>query len=418
MTSPKLSIDRARRIAVQSQHLVPTSPVTGKEATAQTIEHLGYVQIDTISVVARAHHHTLWNRCPDYDPSFLHDLMAVDRRIFEYWAHAIAFLPLSDYRYYIPRMTRHRTSSRAWLSAWKQEHGHVLDEVLNRIRKEGALASKDFVPPPGTVRGTWWDWKPSKRALEILFWQGDLMISERRNFQKIYDLTERVLPQGTNTIRPSDEELGRFHVRRALNGLGVARAKEIRDAFHIVELSQVSQTLKIMEQSGDVVRLSIEGLDDSYYALPEALEHDPGSPSNQAHILSPFDNLTIQRERMKRLFAFEYTIECYLPEAKRQYGYFVLPILWKDALIGRLDAKADRKSQTLILKKLWFEPTVEDIDETLPSLSEAIARFARFNRCTSIEINIIAPTGYKRRMKTLVQRSLQTLPSIQEGDLP
>jgi uncharacterized protein len=411
MTSLTLSIDRARRIAVQSQHLVPTSPVIGKEATAQTIEHLGYVQIDTISVVTRAHHHTLWNRCSDYDPSFLHDLMAVDRRIFEYWAHAIAFLPLSDYRYYIPRMTRHRTSSRAWLSAWKQEHGHVLDEVLNRIRKEGALASKDFVPPPGTVRGTWWDWKPSKRALEILFWQGDLMISERRNFQKIYDLTERVLPQGTNTIRPSDEELGCFHVRRALRGLGVARAKEIRDAFHIVDLSRISQTLKEMEQSGDVVRLSIEGLDDSYYALPETLEHTPAPPPESAHILSPFDNLIIQRERMKRLFGFEYTIECYLPAAKRQYGYFVLPILWKDALIGRLDAKADRKSQSLILKKLWFEPTVEDIDEALPSLAEALALFAHFNGCRTIDVDIIVPKGHKRKLKTLVQRSLRTLPN-------
>lgn len=411
MTQLTLSIDQARRIAVQSQRLASSALGTAKEETAQIIEHLGYVQIDTISVIARAHHHTLWNRCPEYDPSFLHDLMSVDRRIFEYWAHAIAFLPLSDYRYYVPRMTRHRTSSRAWLSAWKQEHGHVLDEVLNRIRKEGALASKDFVPPPGTVRGTWWDWKPSKRALEILFWQGDLMISERRNFQKIYDLTERVLPQGTNTTRPSDKELGRFHVRRALNGLGVARAKEIRDAFHIVDLSGISQTLKEMEQSGDVIRLSVEGLDDIYYALPETLENDPVSPSNQVHILSPFDNLTIQRERMKRLFGFEYTIECYLPEAKRQYGYFVLPILWKDALIGRLDAKADRKTRTLLIKKLWFELPAEDIDETLPFLAEALAQFAHFNGCGTINVDTIIPAGHKRKLKTLVQRSLRTLPN-------
>ena len=408
MTHLSLSLDQARRIFVQSQRLAPSSLGTSKEGTAQVIEHLGYVQIDTISVVARAHHHTLWNRCPDYDPLFLHNLMAVDRRIFEYWAHAIAFLPLSDYRYYIPRMERHRTSSRAWLSAWKQEHGHVLDEVLSRIRKEGALASKDFVPPPGTVRGTWWDWKPSKRALEILFWQGDLMISERRNFQKIYDLTERVLPPGTNTTRPSKEELGCFHVRRALNGLGVARPKEIRDAFHIVDLSGISQTLKEMEQSRDVVRLSIEGLDDSYYALPKTLESDPVTPSDQAHILSPFDNLTIQRERMNRLFDFEYTIECYLPEAKRHYGYFVLPILWRDELIGRLDAKADRKTRTLIVKKLWFEPTVKAIDETLPSLSESLVQFAQFNGCAAIEIQAIEPLGHKRSLKTRVKQSLQT----------
>ena len=417
MTQRRLSIDQARRIAIQSQRLASSSLGTGKEGIAQIIEHLGYVQIDTISVVARAHHHTLWARCPDYDPVFLHDLVAVDRRIFEYWAHAIAFLPISDYRFYIPRMTRHRTSSRAWLSAWKQEHGHVLDEVLNRIRKEGALTSKDFVPPPGTVRGTWWDWKPAKRALEILFWQGDLMISERRGFQKVYDLTERVLPPGTDTTRPSEGTLARFHVTRALGGLGIARAREIRDAFHIVNLSQISTALEEMQQSKEVVGLHIDGLDDVYYVLPEPLENDPLPPSEGAHILSPFDNLTIQRERMKRLFGFEYTIECYLPAAKRQYGYFVLPILWKDEMMGRLDAKADRKTQTLILKKLWFEPTIRSIDEALPPLSEALARFARFNGCQTIEFNTIVPSGHKRRLKTLVQRALQTLPNISEGAL-
>jgi len=412
MTPLKLSIDQARRITIQSQRLATSSPGEGKEEIAQVIEHLGYVQIDTIAVVARAHHHTLWARCPDYEPAFLHDLVAVDRRIFEYWAHAIAFLPMSDYRFYIPRMTRHRTSSRSWLSAWKQEHEHVLDEVLTRIRKEGALTSKDFVPPPGTVRGTWWDWKPAKRALEILFWQGDLMISERRGFQKVYDLTERVLPPGTDTTRPSEEELGRFHVRRALNGLGIARAKEIRDAFHIVNLSQISKILEEMQQSEEVTGLHIEGLDDVYYALPETLEREQVPAPNEAHILSPFDNLTIQRDRMKRLFGFEYTLECYLPATKRQYGYFVLPILWKDEMIGRLDAKADRKAQTLILKKLWFEPSIQSIDEALPHLSESLARFARFNGCQTIEFNAIVPTGHKRNLKTLVQRVLQTLPNI------
>lgn len=409
MTRISLSPAQARRIAIQAQCLDSQSLGAAKEAVARVIEHLGYVQIDTISVVARAHHHTLWNRCPDYDPSVLHDLMAIDRRIFEYWAHAMAYLPLSDYRYYVPRMARHRTSSRAWLSAWKQEHGHVLDEVLTRIRKEGALASKNFVPPPGTTRGTWWDWKPSKRALEILFWQGDLMISERRGFQKVYDLTERVLPSDTNTTPPSDEDLGRFHVRRALNGLGVARAKEIRDAFHIVDLARITQTLQELNHSGEVVCLHVEGQDADYYALPEILAENPAPPSNRAYILSPFDNLTIQRERMKRLFGFKYTIECYVPEAKRQYGYFVLPILWKDALIGRLDAKADRKTRTLLIKKLWFEPTVRKIDETLTSLSESLAQFAQFNGCDAIDIQVIAPAGYKRLLKTLVQRALRTL---------
>ncbi|MBU1050078.1 winged helix DNA-binding domain-containing protein, partial [Candidatus Bipolaricaulota bacterium] len=298
MPKSSLSLAQARRIAIASQCLAPSIEAPGKSGVASAIEHLGYVQIDTISVIARAHHHTLWQRCPDYDPAFLNDLMAVDRRVFEYWAHAIAYLPISDYRYYIPRMNRHRTNPHAWLGQWKKDHASVLEQVLQRIRSEGALASKDFIPPPGTKRGTWWDWKPAKRALEILFWQGDLMISERRGFQKFYDLTERVLPPTTDTTVPSSEELSCFHVFRALTGLGVARAKEIREVFHIADLKSVSKTLLQMTKSKEVVPVSIEGLDDIYYVLPKSLEDPCESPSQHAYILSPFDNLTIQRERM------------------------------------------------------------------------------------------------------------------------
>ncbi|MFC2078405.1 winged helix-turn-helix domain-containing protein [Candidatus Bipolaricaulota bacterium] len=409
MTQARLSMDQARRIAIQSQLLGGPNPLTGKGAVEQAIDHLGYVQIDTIAVIERAHHHTLWCRCPDYDPSSLYDLMAVDRRIFEYWAHAMAFLPMSDYRFYIPRMKRHRTSGRAWLSEWQKEHGHVLEQVLNRIRKEGALTSKDFELPPGTKRGTWWDWKPTKRALEVLFWQGYLMISERRNFQKTYDLTERVLPSGTDTAIPTDEQLGRFHVRRALAGLGVAQVREISDAFHIVDLSAIGKALDEMQHAAEVISLSIEGLEGEYYALSETLEQEFPPDSDAVHILSPFDNLTIQRDRMERLFGFKYTIECYLPAAKRKYGYFVLPILWRNELVGRLDAKADRKTKNLIVKKLWFEPEFATFEETLPPFSETLARFARFNGCNTVEFGPIAPTGHKRRLKTLVKRSLETL---------
>jgi len=409
MRQTKLSLDQARRIVLWTQLLSGSPQLEGKEGAAQIIEHLGYVQIDTIAVVERAHHHVLWSRCPSYDPSFLHDLAAIDHRIFEYWAHAMAFLPMSDYRFYIPRMERHRTSQRAWLSEWKQEHGHILSEVLDRIRVEGALTSKDFELPPGMKRGTWWDWKPAKRALEILFWQGHLMISERKSFQKVYDLTERVLPPGTDMTRPTDEEVGRFHVRRALAGLGVAQARGIQTAFHIADRSLIASTLKQMQHTKEVFPISIEGSDDVYYALAEMLEREDPPASNAVHILSPFDNLTIQRDRMERLFGFEYTLECYLPAAKRKYGYFVLPLLWQDTLVGRIDAKADRKTRNLIVKKLLFEPDFEAFDEVLPAFADTLARFAHFNGCDTAEVNTIVPTGHKRRLKTLVKHSLAAL---------
>jgi uncharacterized protein len=404
------SLAQARRMAVHAQLLDGAAHRTGKEGTAQAIEHLGYVQIDTIAVVERAHHHILWSRCADYSPSFLHDLVAVDRRVFEYWAHAMALLPMSDYRFYIPRMHRHRSSNRAWLSEWKKEHGHILDHVLRRIRNEGPLTSKDFQVPLDAKRGTWWDWKPAKSALEILFWQGDLMISERDGFQKVYDLTERVLPPDTDTRLPTRDELGRFHVRRALAGLGVAQAREIRDAFHVADRDLIAETLQTLEQEGVVVALTVEGQNSVYYALRDTLESVPSAVSRTVHILSPFDNLTIQRDRLSRLFQFEYTIECYVPETKRKFGYFVLPILWQDRLIGRLDAKADRRAETLSIKKLMFETGFQAFEDALPALSDTLARFAQFNGCDTIESDVIVPSGHKRALKNLLKKALDSSP--------
>ncbi len=410
MTKLDLSLDAARHIAVRTQQLGSISGADGNVATAAAIDRLGYVQIDTISVVARAHHHTLWTRVPTYDPSFLDDLLKTDRRVFEYWAHAIAYLPMSDFRFYIPRMKRHRTSHQGWLSDWKKEHGALLDQVLERIRVEGPLTSKDFTPPPGTRRGTWWDWKPSKRALEILFWQGHLMITERRNFQKVYDLTERVLPSGTDTSEPSQAELGRFHVLRALQGMGIAREREIREAFHVADRATISRTLRAMCASREIVEIRVSGSQDAYFALPDTLEEDGATADERAHILSPFDNLVIQRDRMKRLFAFDYTIECYVPKEKRKYGYFVLPILWGDRMIGRMDAKAHRSSKILAVKSLWFEPDFQAHDRALPALADATARFARFNGCTSVAVDRISPTGHKRALKSLLKKALDESP--------
>ncbi len=415
MSRTTVSLNEARRIVLRAQGLDDGVRFAGKTGVQEIIDHLGYVQIDTIAVIERAHHHTLWNRCSDYSPGHLHDLQAIDRTLFEHWAHALAFLPTSDYRFYLPRMTRMRDRPNDRTRQWITEHANVLDTVLGRIRKEGALTSKDFEPPPGTKRGTWWDWKPAKRALEILFWQGTLMVSERRNFQKVYDLTERVLPSAIDTSQPTEDELARFHIHRALRGLGIAREREIRNAFHIVNQRAVSEGLKSLQSQGAVLPLSVEGLDDVYYVQPTALESIPPESSDRLVILSPFDNLVIQRERLSHLFGFDYTIECYVPAPKRKYGYFVLPILWEDALIGRLDAKAERSTRTLLVKKLWFEKTFDTIKDALPALADALADFARFNGCTTVDLGPIAPTGHKRQLKSLVREALRQ-PSVSEGE--
>ncbi len=397
----------ARRLAVRAQLLDGRgTPIDGEEGVAQTIERLGYVQIDTISVVKRAHHQTLRARRPDYRPEMLDRLLAVDRRVFEYWGHAASYLPMSDFRYYLPRMRRSPTSSHG--KAWLAEHEEIVERVYERIEAEGPLTSKDFKPPEGRTRGTWWDWKPAKMALELLFSQGRLMISERRNFQRVYDLTERVLPGDVDTRVPSDEEVDRFLVLRALDAYAVATEREIR--FHIngMSLSETQEAIRGLVEDGEITTISVERVEDQVlYARPGLLDQDREAPPPRCTLLCPFDNLIIQRERTAWLFDFDYTLECYLPSERRKYGYFVFPILFGDSLVARLDPKADRKSGTLIARTLLFEPEFDRFDELLPELAREVARFARFDGCGSAMFEKIVPAGHKRRLKRLVKRALE-----------
>lgn len=399
----QISLELARRVALNA-HLLDgnTKLPPGKEGVAQTIEMLGYVQIDTIAVIERAHHHTLWARRPDYEPGMLHELQAKDRRVFEYWGHAASYLPLSDYRYYLPRMYAFpRTKGdRQWLEA----NGPLVESVLERIRQEGPLTSKDFDPPPGTKRGTWWDWKPAKIALEMLFWRGDLMIAERRNFQRVYDLTERVLPATVDTSLPDEDELGRFLVQRALSAYGVAQAGEIVDHIRAASRPLILKSLRELVNAGQIIQARIkEDSQADYYALPAAIEAavEPEPEPQPVFLLSPFDNLVIQRDRMKQLFGFDYILECYIPAAKRKYGYFTLPILWGEKFVGRLDPKADRRKKTLIVRNLVFEPGFEAFDGFLPALVNKLRDLARFNRCHTIEFDQVSPAKIKQNLAHL-----------------
>ncbi|MFQ5604679.1 MAG: winged helix-turn-helix domain-containing protein [bacterium] len=373
------------------------------------IDKLGYVQIDTLAVINRSHHHTIWTRCADYEESLLHELQSQDRRVFEYWGHAMCYMPMADFRYCLPRMRHFENPTSQWAQYQMQQSGHLLEPVLERIREEGPLSSKDFKTAPDQKRGSWWDWKPAKVALELLFWKGDLMISQRRNFQKVYDLTERVLPDDIDTSYPTDEELGRFFVRRALRSLGLALEKEIhsfmqpessRDAdIQAVSNEVISQTLRDLLEAGEVqnVRL-VENPDTEYFALQETVEKNATlkNSASQIHLLSPFDNLIIQRSRIKRLFGFDYALECYLPAAKRTYGYFVLPILWKEEFIARADVKADKKQKVLFIHNLIFEPGFKLTEGFLHHFSKKAGALARFNLCDKIELKNVDPAEYKR----------------------
>lgn len=410
MRKRHLSLKSARKIALNAQYLDSRTKIPpGKKGVLQTIEKLGYVQIDTIAVIERAHHHTLWTRLPDYDPVMLHTLQAKDRQVFEYWGHAASYLPMSDYRYYLPRMHKYRTFMTKGARQRLERYGHLMGNVLERIRKEGPLGSKDFAPPPGKKRGTWWNWKPAKFALEILFGRGDLMVTERRNFQRIYDLTERVLPENTDISVPDDDELGRFLVYRALSAYGLALENEICNHIHAAGKEVIKRSLLDLVYSNEVVPLMVEGQNDTvYYALPEMIETAVKfrKKSPCVFLFSPFDNLIIQRNRIKHLFGFDYALECYLPASKRKYGYFTIPVFWGEEFAGRLDAKADRKKKRMIIRNLIFEPEFADVGGILPFFADKLALFAQFNQCREIKIEKVSPVGIKPHLKHLVGRAV------------
>ncbi len=363
-------------------------------ATLSAIEHLGYIQIDTISVIQRAHHHTLWNRNPRYQASQLDQLIA-DKQVFEYWSHAAAYLPMREYQFSLPRK---QALARGEQDHWYERDERLMKVVLKRIATEGPLMAKDF-EHTGKRIGEW-KTKPAKRALEYLFMQGDLMASCRVNFHKVYDLTGRVLPEGTDTAQPDPEEYVRFLINRYLRANGLGQSAEI--AYLLKDTRQlVSATLADMVSTGELLYVRAAG--EPYYALPASLELlSKPLARGKLKILSPFDNLVIQRKRMKALFGFDYLIECYVPEAKRRYGYFSLPILWDGKLVARMDCKAERKESLLHIHHLALEPCVLKTDEFFLALRKELKSFLKFNHCNQLRIHRTSPANVKPELQSVI----------------
>ncbi len=383
-----LTLKQARKLVLLSTGLPPRKQA-GKaiESTLKVVEQLGYVQIDTISAVQRAHHHTLWSRNPRYKNTHLQELI-VQKKVFEYWTHAAAFLPMRDYRYSLP--LKH-AMAQDHQNHWFSGNESLNEEVLARIAAEGPLMSKDFVHTGAKIQK--WDSRPAKRALAILFMQGKLMISRRVNFHKVFDLTERVLPIGVNTSSPSPEEHARFLITQFLKSNGIGQLSEItylRRRFKTL----IATTISKMEAYGELVEVITEGT--TYFTLPSSLTL-LGKPLKRSKlkILSPFDNLLIQRRRIRSLFGFEYLLECYLPKEKRLYGYFSLPLLWDAMLVGRMDCRAERKKSILHINNLIIEPGVKRKEQLLEALSSELIPFLKFNNCESIVVHRMTPVSLK-----------------------
>lgn len=382
-----------RRAALHHQGLTKVAPFgTGKQATQKAIEHLGYVQIDTLSVVERAHHHILWTRIPSYKATHLEKLLQ-ERKVFEYWSHAAAFLPMRDYRFALPRMNAVKRGESKWFASVSRKDE---TEVLDRIRIDGPLRARDF-DSVKEQSGSWWNWKPAKKALEKLFFQGDLMIASREGMQKVYDLRERVLPSEVDTREPTMQEFVDHLLDASLTAHGFTIAKQISHQRQGTEMRRViTATLKERTAAGELVLHKLEGLL-PVYALPTLFDQKTPSSGNRVRLLSPFDNAVIHRERVEQLFDFSYRIECYTPQPKRQFGYFCLPILYGDTLIGRVDCKADRAGRHLQLLHLHIEKAIGDEEKFCAEFASTVQQFAQFNACDTWSLAKTTPAVWRRR---------------------
>ncbi len=398
---------QARRLALAGHGLGDDWALSGdRQGAAEVVARLGYVQIDTISVVARAHDHTIWSRHAAYQSSMLDALLARDRSIFEYWHHAAAYLPMADYRFSLAQM---RANAQApWVRNWFASDADTANMVLARIRDEGGLRSADFEAPDGFVRGNWWSRKPAKQALDALFARGDLMITAREGFQRRYDLPERVLPPGLDLTEPSAAEIGRHYVRQNLRRMGLAQERDL--LLPRLHRKDAADALAEMVASGEAVGVTVEGLTGAdgqpHYCLSERLDlADTHRPNGAAQLLSPFDPLVIKRAWLKRLFAFDYALECYLPVSRRVHGYYSLPILWGERFVGRMDAKADRKQGLFILRRTELEEHCVPTHELCAALAEAAWRYASFLGCGAVLVEETVPIEMGALLRAAVTAS-------------
>jgi uncharacterized protein YcaQ len=394
-----LDTEQARLLALSSQGLLSPAFGKGRSGALKAVTHLGYVQIDTLSVASRSHHHVLWSRVPGYTEAMLAQMAESDRSIFEYWSHAASFLPMSEYRFSLPRKAIYAEGGSHWFSQDKKMKKFVLD----RIRKEGPLQSRDFEFVRSSP-GNWYDWKPAKKALEQLFMEGRLMVSARKGFQKVYDLTERVLPPGTDETMPSPEEYARFLVLKSLQANGIATLKEF-SYLRPGMAAPVAKAVKELVSEGKIREIAIQGQANTPYYITIG-QHLPDAPviDDVLNILSPFDNVLIQRKRLQAIFNFDYQIECYLPESKRKYGYFTLPVLYRGNFVARFDPKADRKEKVFHVKVMHFEKGFRPDAHFNKLFAAKIKQYAMFNGCDTV-IVADAERKWKKEFTAELKRS-------------
>ena len=383
-----LTNPQARRLFLDAHALAETPTGPAKPADmGQLIHRIGFVQVDSINTVARAHHMILWSRRNAYRPETLDKLLA-DRTLFEHWTHDASIIPTAFHPQWHHRYQAAEARLKdKWASWFRPGYEEQFDTILNRIRDEGPLSVSDVGEDETSSKGGWWDWKPSKTALEWLWRTGALAITRRDAFRKVYDLTERVIPEPHRHQTGDRAQMIDWACKSALDRLSFADPSDLRAYWHIIAPAEAKAWADAALRRGEVVQTLLQGADGTTkktLTRPETLTQTPPEPPTRLRILSPFDPALRDRERAEFLFGFRYRIEVFVPEPKRQYGYYVFPVLEGDRLIARLDAKARRDQSALHLRALWPEPGVSFTKARQAKLDAELTRLAQFAGLTQV----------------------------------
>jgi hypothetical protein len=397
-----LRVDAARRLLLAAQRLDrPPRRRARKADVLATIRRMGALQIDTISVVARSPYLVLFSRLGSYEMRWLEELLA-ERALFEYWAHEACWIPIEDYPLFRHRMDTPEAMGWKYRSAWVDEHRPALERVLNHLREHGEVRSAEFARAQDHVPG-WWGWKPEKRALEYLFTAGQVMVSRRQNFQRVYDVRERVHPDWNERV-PSRAEAERALALQAVRALGISTARWAADYYRMPKPTTPA-LVRALADAGELIEVQVEGWRDVAYVHPDndgLLEAVSAGGLRATHttFLSPFDPVVWDRARALALFGFDYRLECYTPAPKRVYGYYVLPLLRRGRLIGRADLKAHRAAGRFEVRTLYLEPGERISEALVRDVARALRDLAEWHGTPDVDVRKTVPGALRAALRS------------------
>jgi len=425
VSRPPVPLRAVATLFLERQHLArPRTTALTAPRLRRFVQDVGGIQLDSINVLERAHYLTVWSRFGPYDRAWLDRQVYQRRRLFEYWAHAACLVSASDFPWWRRAMLDYKSRHTGW-SGWLRRNGKMLQTVREAVRANGPMGNGDFEGrrPPG--RGGWWSWRPVQHALHHLWMTGSLTIHSRQHFQKRYDLLERAMPHALGVEAATAAEFQRWHIERSLHAMGAATELDLARYLTFPRFSPSVRraALRAMLDRGEVTEIQVEGSTVRWLVLTRDLPAlaragRAPAPSRGTTMLSPFDSLMWHRDRVARLFGFDYRIEVYTPGHKRVHGYYTLPILHHGHLIGRVDAKSHRADRTLEVRHVHFEPWFAkaaappkstdrlDQDEAITGVAGALRSLGVFVGADEVNLRRVTPG----RLRAPLARALREAP--------